>query len=595
MIRWFSRLSLLWKILLSTSVAVTILFGIAGEVVLSTINHTMYASLEQEVQNSFHAYTSLWNYRRDMLSNTSLMLSELPQVRSAFGTGDQATISDTAGDLWRKVSDASAIFLVFSPFGQYVASLGGDPAPALSRNNDIFKAAYAKFPKQSKGFFLQDGELYNISVTPVYVDSSDGQRLVNVLIAGYRIDALVAQQLKDATGSEFLFLQPGGPPVASTLNPRATGAVVRNLASAKPPGLVSDGISKYAGFETPLTDIAGRKVGALCILRCFDGSQRRIDSLYSQIIGLWILAVSAGLGLTYLLARRIVQPIKELDRAAAAVTRQNYAIEVDVKSEDEMGRLARTFNTMCASIRQAREDLIRQERISTIGRLSASIVHDLRNPLAAIYGGAEMMIDADLPPPHMKRLAANIYRASQRIQQLLQDLLDVSRGKTGASELCRLLEVAQAACDSLAGAAGTQGVSITISIPPEIELPLDRSRVERAFVNLVGNSLEAMPEGGRVRISASLDNGSALIQVEDTGPGIAPEIRAKLFQPFVTAGKRNGLGLGLALTRQTVLEHGGDMWVESEPGRGARFVFRLPGAQSSASQSINAEALSHGD
>jgi signal transduction histidine kinase len=596
MIRWFSRLSLLWKILLSTSVAVTILFAITGYIVLSAINRTMYASLEQEVQNSFHAYTSLWNYRRDMLSNTSLMLSDLPQVRSAFSTGDRATISDTAGDLWRKVSDANAIFLVFSPFGQYVTSVGGEPAPALARDKDIFKAAAVQFPKQSKGFFLQDGELYNISVTPVYVDSSTGeQRLANVLIAGYRIDALVAQQLKEATGSEFLFLQPGGPPVASTLNPRATDVVVRNLGATQSSELVSDGFSKYARFETPLTDIAGRKVGALCILRGFDGSQRQIDSLYSKIVVLWILAVSAGLGVTYLLARRIVQPVKELDRAAAEVARHNYAIEVEVKSEDEMGRLARTFNTMCASIRQAREDLIRQERISTIGRLSGSIVHDLRNPLAAIYGGAEMMVDADLPPAHMKRLAANIYRASRRIQELLQDLLNVSRGKTGAPELCRLREVASAACDSLAGAAETQGVAIAIAIPPEIEAPLDRSRMERAFVNLVGNSLEAMPGGGQVRISASFENGSALIQVEDTGPGIAPEIRANLFQPFVTAGKRNGLGLGLALTRQTVLEHGGDMWVESEPGRGARFCLRLPGAQVSVSQSINAEAISHGD
>ena len=594
MIGWFSRLSLLWKILLSTSVAVTVLFAIAGEIVLSAINSTMYASLEQEVQNSFHAYTSLWKYRDDMLSKTSLMLSDLPQVRSAFSTGDQATISDTAGDLWRKVSDANAIFLVFSPFGQYVTSVGGDPAPALARNKEIFKTASAQFPNQSKGFFLQDGELYDISVTPVYVDSSDGQQeLINVLIAGYRIDAVVAQRLKEATGSEFLFLQSGGPPVASTLNPRATSVVLRNLGATLSSHLVSDGLSKYAGAETPLLDIAGRKVGDLYILRSFVESQRQIDSLYSKIIGLWLLAVSAGLGLTYLLARRIVQPVKELDRAAAEVARHNYAIEVEVKSEDEMGRLARTFNTMCASIRQAREDLIRQERISTIGRLSGSIVHDLRNPLAAIYGGAEMMVDADLPPAHMKRLAGNIYRASRRIQELLQDLLNVSRGKTGAPELCRLREVASAACDSLAVAAETQGVAVSLAIPSEIELPLDRSRMERAFVNLVGNSLEAMPEGGQVRISASLENGSALIQVEDTGPGIAPEIRANLFQPFVTAGKRNGLGLGLALTRQTVLEHGGDMWVDSAPGRGARFFLRLPGAQVSAAQSQNAEALSH--
>ena len=291
---------------------------------------------------------------------------------------------------------------------------------------------------------------------------------------------------------------------------------------------------------------------------------------------LWLGAIAIGLAVTYLMARRIIEPVNQLDRAAAEVARQNYQIEVPVESEDEMGRLARTFNNMCASIRQAREDLIRQERISTIGRLSGSIVHDLRNPLAAIYGGAEMLVDADLPPAHVKRLAGNIYRASRRIQELLQDLLNVSRGKTRAPEFCRLREVASAACDALATAAETQGVAIFQEIPPEIELPLDRSRMERAFVNLIGNALEAMPDGGEVRITARIDRDAALVEVGDNGPGIAPEIRSKLFQPFVSAGKRNGLGLGLALSRQTVLEHGGDMWVESTPGRGARFLFRLP-------------------
>ena len=309
--------------------------------------------------------------------------------------------------------------------------------------------------------------------------------------------------------------------------------------------------------------------------------------MYTQILLLWMLAVSIGLGLTYLLARRIVEPVRQLDRAAAEVARQNYAIEVEAQSEDELGRLARTFNGMCASIRQAREDLIRHERISTIGRLSGSIVHDLRNPLAAIYGGAEMLVDADLPPAHVKRLAGNIYRASRRIQELLQDLLNVSRGKSRPPEICRLREVAMAACDSLAATAEAQAVSFRVSIPAELELPLDRSRMERAFVNLIGNALEAMPQGGEVRISARYDNGSAVVHVEDTGPGVAPEIREKLFQPFVTAGKRNGLGLGLALTRQTVLEHGGDMWVESEPGCGARFGFRLPGAQVAQMQGIH--------
>ena len=279
------------------------------------------------------------------------------------------------------------------------------------------------------------------------------------------------------------------------------------------------------------------------------------------------------------MARRIIEPVKQLDRAAAEVARRNYAIEVEVRSEDEMGRLARTFNQMCASIREAREELIRQERISTIGRLSGSIVHDLRNPLAAIYGGAEMLVDADLPPAHAKRLAGNIYRASRRIQELLQDLLNVSRGAHSAPEMCRLREVASAACDALASAAAAQHVVVRLDIPPGIELPLERSRMERAFVNLVANALEAMPDGGEVAISAAFDEASVLVAVRDNGPGIAPEIRGQLFHPFVSVGKRNGLGLGLALTRQTVIDHGGDLWVESEPGQGACFRFRLPGAQ----------------
>jgi signal transduction histidine kinase len=144
--------------------------------------------------------------------------------------------------------------------------------------------------------------------------------------------------------------------------------------------------------------------------------------------------------------------------------------------------------------------------------------------------------------------------------------------------MCRLREVVADAWDSLASTAESQSVAIELSIPPEIELPLERSRMERAFLNLVSNALEAMPGGGAVRISAVSKDGSVLVQVEDTGPGIAPEIRSQLFQPFVSAGKRNGLGLGLALTRQTVLDHGGEIWVDSQPGRGAKFCLRLPGA-----------------
>jgi signal transduction histidine kinase len=574
----FSRLSLLTKIMLSTSVAITVLFAIAGEIVLRNIDRSMSDSLEAEVQGSFHAYASLWEARTELLTSVSRLLAGMPDVRAAFSTGDQATIQDSASELWSRISTSAGLFLVTDPRGKVIASLGGVPSPSLREKLDLVVSAEARFPLQSSGFFLDAGELYHLSVTPVYVHSGVGQDLLNVLVAGERVDGIVAQRLKAATNSEFLFLAPSGV-IASTLNARATAAVAADLARKSPNRKVSDGEVEYARFETPLADMLGHPVGTICILRSFEGAERRLASLYRNILFLWLCAMTVGFLLTYVMARRIVEPVEQLDRAAAEVARQNYLIEVPVRGDDELGRLARTFNAMCASIRQARENLIRQERISTIGRLSSSIVHDLRNPLAAIYGGAEMLVDADLPPAHVKRLAGNIYRASRRMQELLQDLLNVSRGKHSQPEMCRLREVALAACEELAAAAEQQGVKLVLGIGAEIEALVERSRVERVFVNLVGNALEAMAGAGEVRITAETEEGAAVVHVEDTGPGIAPEIRARLFEPFVSAGKRNGLGLGLALSRQTVLDQGGDMWVESAEGRGARFSFRLPGGQ----------------
>ncbi len=250
-------------------------------------------------------------------------------------------------------------------------------------------------------------------------------------------------------------------------------------------------------------------------------------------------------------------------------------MRVPVHGHDEIGRLAETFNSMCASIRQGRDDLIRQERISTIGRLSTSIIHDLRNPLAAIYGGAEMLVDAQLSPEQVRRLSGNIYRASRQVQDLLQELADVTQGRGHAREICRLREVILAAYEPLAPIADSQSVAMRIDVPDDVELPLDRSPMERVFQNLIANAIEAMPEGGSVSVRVDRRDTEVVISVEDTGPGIPALIATQLFQPFVTAGKKNGMGLGLALSRKTVISHGGDLWSEGKNG-GARFVMKLP-------------------
>jgi len=221
-----------------------------------------------------------------------------------------------------------------------------------------------------------------------------------------------------------------------------------------------------------------------------------------------------------------------------------------------------------------------QKRISGICGLSALIVHDLRNPLATVSAGAEMLMEIDPASTQVKRLAANIYRAAGRMRELLADLADASCGNTSTSEICKIRDVVAGAAAAALAAVEKQSVEILNDVPAGVEINLYRSRIERVFFNLITNALEAMPHGGKIGIGVRMADNCVLIEVEDTGPGIPREIRDRLFEPFVTAGKDHGLGLGLALSRQIVLDHGGDMW--AEPAAGARFIVRLPLQQDEA-------------
>jgi signal transduction histidine kinase len=578
------RSSLLWKISVSTSVAITLLLAVAGYFVQAQARAVLSQNLESNLQDSFRAYESLWQARADLLAKVSLVLSSMQYVRAAFQTNDRATIQDTAAEIWSKVSKSNdAMFLVTDPRGEVIASLGGPRG--LRRNVDAVRDALPKFPAQSEGFSAQDSGLYEMVVTPVYVQSETGQGLIDqglidqglidVLVAGFPVDESVAMELRDRTGgSDFVFLE-NGRPVTSTLPAADTKAIAKEYRRGAGVQHLDLPGREYAVLGSTLRDISGTPAGDLLIVHNFDTIRHDLASLETKLLFIAVMAILAGIGISSLLARRILKPIRQLDEAAASIAEQKYETRVPEGDDDELGRLARTFNAMSRSIQDARDELIRQERISTIGRLSSSIVHDLRNPLAAIYGGAEMMMDGDLSPEQLHRLAGNIYRSSRAIKDMLQELVDVSRGRIQSPETCRLSEVIGAAVETQGPAAEQNRVEIQMSIDPSIELPIEPGRMERVFLNLIGNAIEAMPEGGRIDIAAERNGHDVLVSVDDTGPGVPTEVRQRLFQPFVTSGK-NGLGLGLALSRQTVLDHGGDLWIEAEGAAGAHFRLKLP-------------------
>jgi signal transduction histidine kinase len=217
-----------------------------------------------------------------------------------------------------------------------------------------------------------------------------------------------------------------------------------------------------------------------------------------------------------------------------------------------------------------------REPIPGGGWTSASFVHDLRNPLATISAGLEMLTCLDSAPPSVNRVVANMSRAARRMRQLLTDLEDATLGRSCPVESCEIGEIIAAAWEAASAAAGNATVQFELDNPEIILLPLAQSRIERVFFNLMANACEAMPLGGKIVIGVRRAAQWVLVSVEDTGPGIPESIRHRLFEPYATAGKEGGLGLGLALARRAVRDHGGDLWID--PTANTRFLIRLPSA-----------------
>jgi signal transduction histidine kinase len=533
------------RIFIATSITVTLLFAAAGWGLQQYAISQSDESIRAEVQASIQAYEAVWKARTELLSATSALLSGMSDVRAAFLTRDPETIRDSTQDLWSRVSNSSALFFVLDAQGNLVSSLGKNSADLPVGAIPLQQAA-SRFPRQLAGYVRNGAKLFYVVLTPVYVQTSTEPILLNILCAGFRIDGIVAAELKQlGPRSDFAFLA-DSTIFASTL----TQAVSQSLSQTH---AWKDG---FVVSHQPLLDIVGRPVAELYIVRSYQTQLQSLSNLRRSLGLASLLTIAIALLVSSYATSQLLKPIKLLDKATSEVASGNYLYRVPVTGNDELARLSSTFNQMCDSIKQAQADLIRQEQIHTIGRLGSSLVHDLRNPLAAIYGGAELLVDGRLPPENTRRVAMNIHRACQRMQELLRDLLNASRGQGGDLDFFRLLEIVEAATESVD--AQTAKVHFSLLIDETVEVFGERSRLERVFTNLLSNAVEAMPAGGAISLrSAPMGDGIGVL-VEDTGPGISPEVQPDLFRPFVT-GKRSGLGLGLALSRQTMMDFGGDL------------------------------------
>ena len=241
------------------------------------------------------------------------------------------------------------------------------------------------------------------------------------------------------------------------------------------------------------------------------------------------------------------------------------------------------LETAFGELRSSQQRAIEAERLSAIGSMIATIVHDFRGPVA-IVGSAGRELAAAALPEELAACASQIVEESDRMGRMGRELLEITRASKGSVERVEdaLDDVVEAALIGLSEEASRAGVELRTDLGSGARLAIDEDRMRRALLNLGFNAIEAMPDGGLLEITSLCEGGTAIVSIRDTGTGIPDTIREKLFEPFVTSGKRNGSGLGLAIVKKIVEEHGGRVEVAKAEGGGTRFELHFPIGRSAA-------------
>jgi PAS domain S-box-containing protein len=234
---------------------------------------------------------------------------------------------------------------------------------------------------------------------------------------------------------------------------------------------------------------------------------------------------------------------------------------------------------------------LRNREIEQANRLKseflANMSHELRTPLHTVIGFAELLSEETKGSlnPHQKRFVNHIHKDAQHLLALINEVLDISKIEAGRLQLQRealdLAAVLEEALSSIRPQAAAKSIEVESHIPALVSVDGDRMRVKQILFNLLSNAVKFTPEGGHVRVDVTSSEGFAQVSVSDTGIGIPPAEHDSIFDKFhqvgaSTSGTREGTGLGLPITRHLVEEHGGRIWLESEPGKGSRFTFTLP-------------------
>ncbi len=300
-----------------------------------------------------------------------------------------------------------------------------------------------------------------------------------------------------------------------------------------------------------------------------------LDSVNKELLIAMGVAGLVALLLTWLLSRRILGPVEALTAAAGRMEKGDLSQHVEVKSHDEIGKLAHAFNSMTDGL--SRLEQLRRNMVT-------DVAHELRTPIANIRGYLEAMQDGIVKPdPNIIEL---LHEEAMLLTRLVEDLQELELAEAGKLKLVQQrvepAEVIEQAVTATQPAAAEKEISLRAELPPDLpEIEADPERIGQVLRNLLNNAIKHTPEGGHVDVGACTRGSMIEVSVKDSGPGISPDHLPHIFDRFYRADQSRarstgGAGLGLAIVKELVEMHGGQVRAESTLGHGAAFYFTLP-------------------
>jgi signal transduction histidine kinase len=575
--------SLTNRIFLACTLLATVSLGFA----FTFVNAQVTGEVEAELRRDLAEAGTLVDQRRasftDTITTYTRLIADLPKLIGAVSTKDAPTVQPLA-DEYRQQIDADAL-VILSPSGAVLARSGDD-------TDALMQAARASSHEGAMSVPHARGLLQVVSA-PI-IEGGDPTNVIGRLTVGFFLDDRRAVQFKAVTGTEIAFAS-HGQVLASSLPPEARGGL-NGLTTARGVTPVSLRGEEYVMVSRPFARAgaaADPNGPATLILRSRTERLRYLNTLRAGLAGALIVTLLLATVLSYGVARTMTRPLAAVtdamrDVAATGDLTRKVTVQSRAWDDEDARLLGSTFNTLTESIARFQREAAQRERLSSLGRMSTVIAHEVRNPLMIIRASLSSLRGDRVSARDVREAVADIDEETQRINRIVSEVLDFAKpirfdfAETNINEVCRASVAAAWAGES----ADDVRLDLDPAIPPFIT---DAERLRTVLVNILANGRHAVQaavadrqpggvtllEQPAVILRTTLQESRVVITVSDHGAGISPEDLPHVFDPYYTT-RRSGTGLGLPIAKNIIEGLGGSIAVSSRYAQGTDVRIDLP-------------------